>query len=523
MNAITTSTPRFSTYAKNVRVAVWIRRFIDNCRKKSQDRVTSYYVRVDEMRKAEKDLIHKIQVQNYPTPPVLGKLYIEKADDNLWHVRTKLTYRQDMQLFRSPILLPNTDELVHQLIEYVHTLHCHAGTQFVLGKLRERYWIPSGRKTVGRILTKCLVCRRFSAKNLSCEPAPLLEKRVQTQFAFETTGVDLAGPLVLKGGKKVWIVLYTCAVYRGIYLDTVDSLSADEFLDSLEKFTNLIGRPSHLFSDNGTNFVGADNMMKILNWKKSKLEERLHRKQIKWTFNPPSAPWWGGFWERLVRSVKDLLRRMLGTAKLSKGQLISCLASVSYAINNRPLTTLTEDDEDLFPLTPAMFMRDLPVSGLPERELISSRDLQSSYQKIIDLKRALRERFRKEYLANLVQRQNEKKTCPPKVNDVVLVGQENKKRYEWPLGIIVELYPGRDGQVRVARVKTKNGFLVRPLQRLYPLEVPTTSEKEVSPEVKRDATREITDQLESQDSNVVIKTRSGREVKKPTRYSHWNH
>jgi hypothetical protein len=211
-------------------------------------------------------------------------------------------------------------------------------------------------------------------------------------------------------------------------------------------------------------------MMKKLNW--SQLEEKLNAKQIYWSFNPAASPWWGGFFERLVRSVKELLRRMLGKAKITRKELENCLATISNTINNRPLTALTEDNDDLIPLTPFMFMRDLPISGLPERELITSKDLQGAYKKIQFLKKALRERFRKEYLSNLIQMKNETKSTP-KVGDIVLVGFDNKKRFSWPLGKIVELYPGRDGHARVAKVKTLNGSLTRPLQRLYPLEIPS--------------------------------------------------
>lgn len=163
-------------------------------------------------------------------------------------------------------------------------------------------------------------------------------------------------------------------------------------------------------------------------------------------------------------------------------------------------------------------MRDLPIAGLPERELICSKDLQTAHAKVRDIRRALQERFRKEYLSLLVQKRNEKTTPDPKVGDVVLVGQDNKKRYAWPLGRIMELYPGKDGKTRVAKVKTAGGILLRPLQRLYLLEVPSSEFTEV--------TTSNPQTVEMQDINVddesAQKTRSGREIKKPQRYGKWN-
>ncbi|XP_021947059.1 uncharacterized protein LOC110845007 [Folsomia candida] len=515
--------PRFSNYMKNVRVAAWMRRFIDNTTKKKEDRLISSCLSFKEIKAGERDLIYAIQQSHYGAQPEVKNLHVELKEDRLWHVRTRLTYRDDTELFRSPILIPKEDPITKQLIEYVHHAHCHAGAQFVLGKLREKYWIVQGRRAVSSVIHKCVTCRRHSMKAMLCEPAPLPVSRIDTSYAFQTTGVDLAGPIILKGGKKAWIVLYTCAVYRGVYLDVIESLSSDEFLDSLEKFACVMGRPNLIISDNGTNFVGANNLMKKLDW--TRLEKNLNLKRIMWTYNPATAAWWGGWWERLVRTVKDLLRKMIGSAKLTMKELEKCLASVSYTINNRPLTTLTEDCEDLIPLTPAMFMKDLPISGLPERDEITSKDLIHAYQKIVNLKKALRDRFRKEYLGQLVQMKNNKNSPKPEVGDVVLVGYDNKKRFEWPLGKILELCPGKDGKVRVVKVKTATGILTRPLQRLYPLEIHSPKSVIVPANVIKLAKAAHTshDQLEESAETCNIKTRSGRMVKKPSKYGKWNY
>jgi len=145
------------------------------------------------------------------------------------------------------------------------------------------------------------------------------------------------------------------------------------------------------------------------------------------------------------------------------------LAEISYVMNNRPLTTLTENETDLIPLTLSRFLRDLPVKGLPEMEAISAEDLQEAHRKISDLKGALKGRFRKVYLGILIQKKTKKLIDEVKVGDDVLVGADNKKRFQWPLGKILEIIPGKDDKVRVARVKTATGILLRPVQRLYSL------------------------------------------------------
>lgn len=323
-----------------------------------------------------------------------------KEADRLKRVKTRLAYRIDTETFKYPILLPESDPLVRQLIDSVHKFFCHAESQFVLLKLGERYWITQERRNVSSVINKCTICRRFSSKRFETVQGPLPIERTNTSWAFQTTGVDLAGPLFLKGGKKVWVVIFTCAVYRGVYLNLVDSLSAEEFLCSLKRFSCIVGRPSVMFSDNDTNFVGSQSLMKTLNWEK--LEKKLELAQIRWTFNPPTAAWWGEWWERLIRTIKDLLRKMIGKVKLLRQELMNCLCEIMYVMHERPLTILNEDAEDLSTLTPSMFMRDIPISGLPEFDLITGKDLQSAHRKLTTIKEALKARFREEYLANLI-------------------------------------------------------------------------------------------------------------------------
>lgn len=89
------------------------------------------------------------------------------------------------------------------------------------------------------------------------------------------------------------------------------------------------------------------------------------------------------------------------------------------------------------------------------------------------------------------------------------------------MGRISRLHPGKDGEVRVAQVKTEHGYLQRPLQRLFPLEV-STSESLPVPEVvkevavaKKKKQQEIEPEIKSAQT---IHTRSGRRVKRPVRY-----
>lgn len=76
----------------------------------------------------------------------------------------------------------------------------------------ERYWILGGRKAVRALTSKCIKCGRFSEKGVVAAPVALPNDRIRDASVFEVVGVDYAGPFILKGGKKSWIILYTCAI-----------------------------------------------------------------------------------------------------------------------------------------------------------------------------------------------------------------------------------------------------------------------------------------------------------------------
>ncbi|XP_011883748.1 PREDICTED: uncharacterized protein LOC105570903, partial [Vollenhovia emeryi] len=339
----------------------------------------------------------------------------------------------------------------------------------------------------------------FKAKRTEAVPAALPRDRVKDAVAFETTGVDLCGPLYLKSGEKIWIVLFTCAVYRAVHLELVASLSTEAFLLALRRFIGRRGRPSSIWSDQGTNFVGANNLLGALDWKRIERETAVQR--ISWKYNPASAPWWGGFWERLVRSVKDLLKRILGRSRLTYTELMTCVIDVEAVINQRPLTCVTEDSEDLIPLTPAMFLGGITEVSVPDLDQLENNGLRGKYRHLARVRQMLKERFRKEYLAELVHRGKLPTSRPVKIGDVVLIGSDNRKRLEWPMAKVVELLPGKDGIPRVARLKLSSGELVRPIQRLYLMEA-TPLEMDEDEPASQTNFEEATTSMEKADSDA---------------------
>ena len=119
--------------------------------------------------------------------------------------------------------------------------------------------------------------------------APLPEDRVKDASVFEICGIDLAGPLFLRGGEKAWIGIFTCAVFRAVLLELIVFLSIGAFLEALRRFIARRGRRSTIYCDNGTNYRGAEGSLKRLVMDlvfKYSSAQRISRK-----FNPAGAPW----------------------------------------------------------------------------------------------------------------------------------------------------------------------------------------------------------------------------------------
>ncbi|GBM49075.1 hypothetical protein AVEN_266436-1 [Araneus ventricosus] len=108
------------------------------------------------------------------------------------------------------------------------------------------------------VLSRCIRCKRCTTKKIESIPAPLSEECVREALVFEITGVDLAGRLHLRDGKKAWILVFTCAVYRAIHLELIQNLSTNGFLLGFRRFITRRGWLKTMYSYKGTNFAGAN-------------------------------------------------------------------------------------------------------------------------------------------------------------------------------------------------------------------------------------------------------------------------
>ncbi|XP_031339592.1 uncharacterized protein LOC116168078 [Photinus pyralis] len=472
------------------------------------------FLTVEELRVAEQKLLFMVQKEVFTDKNKSFPFNVEKDTSGLLRVKTRITMRKDSDYFVRPILLPSRHPVVDALIHEEHLDKCHAGVQYLVSHLREKVWILKGRKAIQHVIRNCVKCRRFRRKAPDPIMAPLPENRVRDAHPFEIIGIDYAGPMYLKDGSKVCVALYTCAVYRAVHLELVTNLTTEAFLMSLRRFVARNGRPSVIYTDNGTNFVGANRLLAGLEW--GRIEKETSVQKIKWILNPPSAPWYGGWFERLVRTMKELLVRVLGSSILNYEELVTVLCDVQGVINGRPLTYVFEND-DLLPLTPSMFLQGVREVGVPDIDMLDNKGFQKRYRLRQRLMNDLRHRFRKEYIGMLIDKKRKTNDITLKVGDVVLVGSDNKKRLAWPIGRITEMIRGRDGICRVAKLKTSRGVFIRPVQRLYPMEVSSEDVEELDAKNKCKLKLKTEDVGESQ-----VLSKAGRVIRKPDRLNYEN-
>ncbi|XP_054282889.1 uncharacterized protein LOC129000053 [Macrosteles quadrilineatus] len=271
--------------------------------------------------------------------------------------------------------------------------------------------------------------------------------RVTPARPFTTSGVDYCGPFDMKvvnlrGMRhiKTYICVFVCFVTKAVHLEVVEDLTTEGFIAALTRFISRRGFCKDIYSDCGTNFVGADSALRrtiknTLSTKESE-EHLLHftsSRKINFHFNPPASPHQGGLWEAAVKSVKYHLRRVMA---LTPGHFLI----------GSPLASIPEEDHT-----------DIPLTRLKRWHLV-----QALHQRIW-------KRWQLEYLHTLQQRSKwTHKTENIKVGDLVLI-HSSSPPLSWPLARVTQLHPGTDGQVRVVDLKTQHGYLTRPGVKVFPL------------------------------------------------------
>ena len=490
---------RYSNWTKLKRIAGWFLRIVSNLKNKEFLQMLDNWknrnkspgdLSCDEIREGELFLIRDVQRimfekeirtmkagKDLHTRSHLASLtpFIE---NDIIRVGGRLRRAEISHDSKHPIILPKNHPITELIVMDDHKKNGHVGRDHVLSNLRQHYWIIHGRSAVKSVLRKCFLCRVRRAKQRFPLMSDLPEGRVAwKQPPFSHSGVDLFGPILVKQGRKRlkrWGVLFTCLTIRCVHLEVVESPDTDDFINALRRFVNRRSCLTNMYSDCGTNFKGASAELKevIENFDKAKINAFATTHKIVWHFNPPAAPHMGGVWERLVKSVKEVLTATMQDRVLTDPQFATALTEVESILNNRPLTSASNDVMDFEALTPNHILSGLhrnwsTILDTDERDILSRR----KWRQVQGTSHDFWQRWRKEYLPTLMKRPCWKGRVPNlRSGELVLLKDDSPMKGKWELARVLKPLPGDDDVVRVVELQTKTGKYVRPVAKLFRLE-----------------------------------------------------
>ena len=449
-----------------------------NLKRKDAQKIDINLLTVADLRKAEREIYKHSQLESFSTEyrHLINNQEVRKTSpllslrpfisDGLIRVGGRIAKNHLPFKNKHQIVVAKDHPLSKLLIIHHHEMNCHCGREQTLGMLRETVWIINGKSLTRKVLKECRYCKRQTLEPLSPMMSDLPKQRLDIGSpAFNNTMIDYFGPLIVKLNKgtrtsqattKRYGAIFSCLTTRATHIKLVDDLSTDKFILTLRWFICRSGSPSRINSDNGTNFVGAQrelgHALKMLN------QKRIHNELIA-TKKPMD--------EAVIKLTKRRLKAITRDRLFKEEALSTYLTEVEAVLNNRSLTSISDDITDLEPLTPNHF---LIGKGNPNFRFNTSNeadiDLRKQWKSVQAATSMLWKQWVQEYLPLLTQRQKWRKQIRNfERGDLVLISSKDIPRSNWPLA----RYSGHD-VIRVVKVKTKDGVYTRPAAKLCLLE-----------------------------------------------------
>ena len=462
---------RFSSLDRAIAVMAWVMRPFVNFKRRKEG--------LDGVRGAlqpeERDMARDMMIRQEQKKYLLEYEALQKGEElsrsspllplhPFWDNNRKLILMKPRTQEESMIVLPRRSWFTRLVIRDRHEKIFHLGAHATLAQVRREFWIPHGLSVTKTVLRECRPCRRIFGAAYHKPEGPLPHFRTSMAPPFSVIGTDLTGPLHLEDGRKAWILLMVCAVTRSVHFELCTSCAVDELQLKFRKFFALRTIPFQavrVFSDNAASFRKLAKM-------------KFPQTVVKWSFSPPYAPYYGGFWEKIFDITKRCLRVTCRQKIHSFETLTTILAELASAINGRPLTPLSPDADEIRPLTPNDFL----FPSLPPDSTIEIFEGGSvAYRKRFALQQRLAQRlwrvWTQHYLSTLRawrKRGRGGSYGQAAEGDVVLMQSPVAPRARWALGRVIKIHPSSDGKARVVTVLSGGKERVRAVASLCPLE-----------------------------------------------------
>ncbi|EPB67263.1 integrase core domain protein [Ancylostoma ceylanicum] len=509
------SLSRYSTLIKSQRIIGWILRFIRRSMEGLPAATTEAILkRVPELRKtatsgpltglemryAKQALIrnHQLSVLSGDYIKSMNKtLKLFQDSEGIWRARGRLGKSSLCDSAKFPIFIPPKSELASKIISNAHGEY-HRGVAHTMSTVREEFWIPKLRQQARTVVRRCVRCKRFNGlPYIYPEMSDMPTQRVQKTRPFANIGLDFFDLPQIKEGdvfRKAYGCIFTCAVTRMIHLEVLRSMGTGDFLNALRRFFSRRGVPSLIICDNAPTFALSAEILSSAS-REGALTDMLSSHAIEWKNITPYAPWQGGFYERLIKSIKHALYKSIGQTKLSFDSLTTVITEIEATLNTRPLTYQESDCDEFASIRPIDFSQSsmevtFPFSNAddmtdpdyhPSTELAS---LETRKQAVEALQSSIKitERFwniwQEQYLSSLREHhrmrvsQNRSSPTTPKKGAVVLISDPVLPRNNWRMARITDTKRSSDGAIREVELTTSTRTKIRrPVNLIIPLEL----------------------------------------------------
>ena len=384
---------------------------------------------------------------------------------------------------RFPIILPNhKDENTCSLIRHYHERNMHTTKLQTYYLLREKFFILGGKNSVSFVLNRCMNCQRLTKLPAAQREGDLPKERIDTVAPFTNSGIDCFGPYYLRhtgrGTMKRFVLLVCCMSTRAVSLHPLRDMTTSAVINALMRMNAQFPGVKKLFSDQGSNFKGADREIReaILKWNKDELNLQLEKVGLSWVFGPARCGSAGGAWERLVGMTKRLIRSVLGNKTIDSDDFDTLIAGAAAIMNRRPLMQVSADPNDPLVLSPTHFLYPHvftnsstsiipPNSGDPD-------GLRRGWKATQALLDDFFRRYKEEYLASLLKRKKTDSVAAPKIGDIVLLADDQLAREDWNLCRVVDVINEDQDHGRRFLVRdSRNKIFDRDIHSVIPLEL----------------------------------------------------
>ena len=338
----------------------------------------------------------------------------------------------------------------------------HSGADRTLQRSRSDVWIIRGRRLAQLVVNNCFKCKHRNKNLQKQKMAPLHASRLAPAPLWDTTSIDLFGPISVKDfvkrrvSRDCWGVIFVDTVTSAIHLEVTEDYSTDSFLIALKRFINLRGTPRKIHSDPGSQLVGASEIVKA--WDCTKISEWTEERSIQWHIVPTASQHFNGCAESMIKVTKRQLTELVKNRQLTRGELDLVFSDVMVLVNTRPLMIRAGSDPiGAAPITPMHLILGRATVDVPKVTFEEKASLTKRLRFLETIKQEFWSKWIAQVFSSLVPSYRWKREYRDvQQGDIVLMKNETSVSVSYKLAVVLKSHKGVDGKVRRVLLGYKN-------------------------------------------------------------------